>query len=289
MRKWDRIHPAAVFVYFLSVILITMLSGHPAVSVVSLIGAVLFYSTLPVKRAYRAHLFSLILFLILTLINPLFSKSGETVLFFFNRRPITLEALLYGSNAAVSLTASLYWLRCFSHIFTSDKLLYLFSRLSKKLALVLSMAIRFVPLFKEQYHKINDVQKALGLYRDNNIIDGIKGRIRVVDILITWVIEGGIVTAESMEARGYLSGRRSFYSGYRIRPFDILLIVLSVCCGVISALYVYTADFHFYPSIGCRSFAYSIWGFLPFVLLCLIPIIIHIEEVLRWKYSASKI
>ena len=289
MRKLNDYYPAAVFIYFFAVILVTMLSQNPAVSALSLIGSVAFFSTLPVKRAYRTHIFSLILFLILTLINPLFSKSGETVLFYFNLRPITMEALFYGMNAAAALTAALYWFRCFSFIMTSDKLMLLFSFLSKKLAMVLTMSLRFIPLFKEQYRTISDTQKALGLYKDGNIVDSVKGRLRVTDILITWVLEGGIITAESMEARGWGTGRRSFYSRYKILPSDIILLILSAVLAGFSVTAVYTADFRFYPAITYQHSMWTVIGFFSFLGLAVLPLIIHVQEVLRWRYLQSKI
>lgn len=289
MRKLDSYHPAGVFVYFLSVILVTMLSQNPIISAVSLVGSIAFFSILPVKKRYRTHLFSLILLLILTLINPLFSKSGETILFYLNDRPITMEALLYGLNAAAALTAALYWFRCFSLIMTSDKLMLLFSFLSKKLAMVLTTSLRFIPLFKEQYHKISDTQKALGLYQDGNIVDSIKGRLRVTDILITWTLEGGIITAESMEARGWGSGRRSFYSRFRLLPSDVVVLILSVLLTGFSVAAVYAADFRFYPAIIYRHSVWTLVGFFSFVLLAALPLIIHIQEALRWQFLKSKI
>ena len=289
MRKLNSYHPAAVFLYFFAVIFVTMFSQHPAVSALSLIGSVIFFTLLRPKKAYRAHIFSLILFLILTLINPLFSKSGETVLFYCNNSPITMEALLYGLNAAASLTAALYWFRCFSHIMTSDKLMYLFSRLSKKLAVVLTMSLRFIPLFKEQYRRISETQKALGLYRDGNIVDSIKGRLRVTDILITWALEGGIITAESMEARGWGTGRRTFFSRYRILPSDIILLILSAILGGLSVTAVCIADFQFYPAITYQSSVWTAVGLCSFLLLAALPIIIHLQEVLRWRFLTSRI
>lgn len=289
MRKWNTIHPAAVFVYFLAVILMTMLSQNPAVAALSLMGSITFFSLLPIKRPLRMHLFSLILFLILTLINPLFSKSGETALFYFNQRPITMEALLYGAVAAASLTAALYWFRCFSFLMTSDKLMYLFSRLSKKLSMILTMSLRFIPLFMEQYHKISDTQKALGLYRDGNIVDSIRGKLRVTDILITWTLEGGIITAESMETRGWGTGRRSFYSRYRLLSADIVLLIVSALLTGLSVTAVYTADFRFYPAIAYRTTLWTVIGLIAFLILCLLPLIIHTQEALRWQFLKSKI
>ena len=172
---------------------------------------------------------------------------------------------------------------------TSDKLMYLFSRMSKKLALILTMSLRFIPLFKEQYLKISNTQRTLGLYQDGNIVDSVKGRLRVTDILITWVLEGGIITAESMEARGWGTGRRTFYSRYKILPADVVLLVLCAAFAGFSVAGVILADFRFYPAIAYRRSLWTTAGQCSFLLLCALPVIIHIQEVLRWKFLTSRI
>ncbi len=289
MRKIEDYHPITVFLYFVAVICVTMFSRNPFLSLISLAGAVCYFSMLRIPRAAQAHLFSLLLFLILTLINPIFSKSGETVLFFLNNRPITLEALCYGMNAAVSLVAALYWFRCFSQVMTTDRLLCVFSKISKKLALILTMSLRFVPLFKDQWHRIDDAQKTLGLEQDGNIVDFFKAKIKVTDTLITWAIEGGIITAQSMEARGYYIGRRRVYSRFRFRPSDIVLWILSLILAAGAVYSFVKASFVFYPAVTLRFDIPILLGYIGFFILSMLPVIINTQEVLRWKYLTSGI
>ena len=94
--------------------------------------------------------------------NPIFVHNGETILFFMNDNPVTLEAFIYGGAASLMIVSVLLWCRCYSAVLTTDKFLYLFGKVIPKLGLILSMAFRFIPLFKYQIRKINQSQKTIG-------------------------------------------------------------------------------------------------------------------------------
>ena len=289
MKRFSELNPVAVAAYYIAVITLTMFSMNPVIIAISLLSSVLNYC-LYAKGSLRVHLFSLILFLILAVVNPLVVHNGATVLFYLNSRPITVEATLYGVIAAAMVTATLYRLRSLSHDMTSDKLLYLFGRFSPKLALLLSMALRYVALFKHRWRRIQDSQRALGLYRDGNLIDAVRGRLRVLSILITWSLENGIVTAQSMDARGYGSRRRSSYAIYRLRRYDMLIILLTLSATGVSIVGMINADFSCYPSVRSDLFSpLSIAGYITYAILCILPVILNTKEVIRWRTLLSKI
>ena len=175
MRRFHEYNPIAVAVFYLAVTGITMFTMHPVIIGISLFASLLNYA-LYARGGIRPHLFSLILFIVLAVINPLINHNGVTVLFYLNERPITAEAAVYGVVAAGMVTATLYWLRLFSKAMTGDKLLYLFGWLTPKISLILSMTIRYVELLRARWRRIQDAQKALGLYDDGNLIDALKGR-----------------------------------------------------------------------------------------------------------------
>ncbi len=303
MRSFEEYNPIAVAVYFLATVGIAMFGMNLIITLLSLTGALLLYFIR--NSSKEGHLglslgisaseirfvgFTLILFLIMALINPLVSHSGVTVLFVMNDNPITLEAFIYGVAASLMIVSVLYWFNIFSKIMTSDKLLYIFGRLSPKLALIISMALRYVPLFGEQYRKVKQSQKALGLYKEDNMVDSFKGSLRVFSILITWALENGIITADSMAARGYGVGRRSRFSLFRYRQQDILILTLSIILCVLTLFGISGAQFVYYPAIlvpkiNIRNFA----GYLAYGILVLLPTIIEVKEALKWKYLRSKI
>ena len=177
---------------------LALVKGLLTAVALTLVGGMTFYTVRNGRQSIKGHLRSLALFLILALANPLISHNGRTVLFVLNNNPVTLEALLYGVNSAASMVGALYWLFCFTQMMTSEKLLYITGRLSPKLSLVLSMALRSVPMYKAQAKKISGAQKAMGLFSDDNIIDDIRGNLRIFSALATWALENGIITADSM-------------------------------------------------------------------------------------------
>ena len=212
MRRFQDHNPIVVFVYFLLVTVVCVLCMTPTVTLVSLAGAVILDSVVYEKRGIGKHLRMLLIFFLLSLLNPFLYHNGVTVLFVLNDNPITLEALLYGVCAALMVISVLYWFRSFSVIMTEDRLLYVFGVFSPKLALLFSMTLRYIPLFSKQAKRINNAQKALGLYKEDNAIDSIRGGVRIFSALMTWGLENGIITADSMAARGYGVRKRTFYT-----------------------------------------------------------------------------
>lgn len=284
MREFHEYNPIAVAAYYLCVTAVTMFTMNPVVIGISLFASVINY-ILYAKNGIKPHLFSLILFVIMAAVNPLINHNGMTVLFYLNDRPITAEAAIYGVTAAGMTVAALYWLRLFTKAMTSDKLLYLFGRLSPKISLILSMAIRYTELLRIRWRKISDAQKALGLYDDGNLIDALKGRARVLSILITWALENGIITAESMDARGYGTGRRTSFRLFRFRIRDGLITAICAAATTIVVIGLNGADVVWYPSIKTTLFEpVSIIGYVGFGVLSILPIIINTKEAIRWRY-----
>ena len=290
MRQFSDYNPAAVAVWFFSVTGIAMFCSYPPLTAITALGGILFYLLGAGFSHGKTHLFFGMLFLVLALANPVISHNGVTVLFVLNHNPVTLEALLYGINSAAMIVGVLYWFRSFTRIMTSEKLLYLTGMLTPKLSLVLSMALRFVPLLRRQSQKIHDSQLALGLYREDNMPDLIKGKMREFSILITWALENGITTADSMTARGYGIRHRSTYRRFRFRAGDSLLlgvtaVLLGICAYVIHRG---AFAFAFYPAVTMQPPGYlTVCGLLSYAVLVLLPFGIEMEVGIRWRSLLS--
>ena len=291
MTGFSDFNPAVVAVWFLAVTGIAMFCNNPIISGITLLGGILFFVVRNKTSHMRSHLFFMLLFLILALANPLISHNGKTVLFVMNNNPVTLEALLYGVNSAAMIVGVLYIFRSFTQIMTSEKLLYVTGRLSPKIALILSMAIRCVPLFSRQAQKINDTQRAMGLYGEDNIIDDISGHMRVFSVVSTWALENGIITADSMEARGYGIGRRSQMKRFTFTAHDGILLAVTlaltaVCIGAVAADRL---SFSFYPSISAGALGVlGKCGISAYALLLAVPLTIETGVSIRWRYLQSR-
>ena len=293
MKAFSDYHPFVLMTYFLSVTIISMFSVHPIFIGVSLFGAFCLFSLLTSGKDVLSNIaFYIPMFILISVTNPLFSHNGETPLFFLNDNPITLEAILYGMAISVMLIAVMFWFKSYSEVMTSDKFIYLFGKIIPKLSVILSMALRFTPLYIKQIKRITRTQKTLGLYTSNSLTDRFLSSIRVFSSILTWSLENAVDTADSMKARGYGLKGRTHFSLFRFTKRDsyslffILISDLVILCGfMLREVY-----FSYYPTvtdIRFSVFAQTIYVFFAF--LSLFPAIIEIKENLKWKYLISKI
>lgn len=292
MRSLDDLHPLSLLIYFICAMLPAMLSLHPLLLGISLAGGMALLLIRGNMGKLRTHGLYLLLLAIAALLNPLFYHNGVTVLLFINSRPFTLEALLYGLAAGSMILSTIYWFRSFSHLMTSDHLLYLMGRLSPHLALITAMALRFVPLFSQQARRIHVSQQGLGLYQEDNLPDALCGRVREFSILTTWALENGITTADSMAARGYGTGRRTSYCIYRFSRCDALylFITLLLSAPTLIALLTGALSYRYYPALSPLGGAlWSRIGLISYAVLCALPTLMEGGSRIRWRCLQSAI
>ena len=282
----------AVFIYYLCVMLPIMFFQTPLLGVTGLLSGFLYYIVKNGSRGLKNVLWIFIVPLVGTIINPLFMHNGVTVLFVLNDNPITLEAMLFGLTSGTMIAAILMWFASFNQIMTSDKLLYIFGSVSPKVALILSMTFRYIPLYRQQITKTNNAQKAMGLYKEDNLIDKLRGGIRVFSVMVTWALENGVITADSMTARGYGIGKRSRFAIFKWEKHDYTLLAFSLAFLVLVGASGFAGKFsiEWYPAIVVAESTLLKWlSFAAFILLCLIPDYLQIKEETRWRSLQSKI
>lgn len=290
---FSRFHPLFLILYYAAVISVTVFSSDPLILLMSLIGSVLFCADMFGKALIKDLRFLSVLSLLITLTNPLFSQNGITVLFYLGDRAYTLEALLYGLNTAVMISGVILWFRSLNAVLSDDKMQYLFSKTLPKTTLVITMVMRFIPLYIKNIKDINDARRAMGIYPKRNVFKKIKGAAEVFLTLVTQSLENAVETAFSMKARGYGESERTSYSLYRIKSTDAVLIFLLV---LFSAGFVYVfgvrenSGFAFYPTFFVPEInAPRIAAYAAFAAVSLFPFSINTAESIKWKYYLSKI
>lgn len=286
-------HPLLPFFYYVNLLVICMCSEHPAVLFCTAIGGILWLSFLVERNALLKSLcFYALMILTITMTNPLFSHKGATVLFFLNGNAITKEAISYGFFMGVKMISVFAYSRCFSEVFKISQFLYLFGKASPKLALLLSMALAFVPKLKRQAKNVAAVQKTMGMYGTASVTDRMLSGIRVFDSLVTWSLEQGVLTADSMNARGYGEGKRTSFSIYRLQKKDkrMLLLMTAVFGAVYTAWANGSYAYSFYPKAGevvwsvSQSISYSMVA-----AAAMLPVCIEIKEKIKWTVLESRI
>lgn len=292
MNSFAGYHPIVLFVYYGLALFFTMFTSHPILLAASLAGAFLFYTLLTPRKQWMGDLvYYFFLFVLLAITNPLFSQNGETPLFFMNDQPVTLEALWYGAAVAGMIVAVLFWCKCYNLVLTTDKFLYLFGNTIPKLSLILSMALRFFPLIKQQVKKVNQAQKTMGMYARDSLWDKLLFQARVLDSVITWLLESSVDTADSMKARGYGVAKRSHFSIFRFEKRDgRLLGVLGVLAAAILAGWMQKVyQFRYYPSMDQiamdeKSICYdAVAG-----ALLLLPFVLEAKGKIQWHWQQNR-
>jgi len=293
MKPLNNYNPAVLFVYFLLLASLAMFAANPvmiAISFVAMNAAAMAYTPEGLGRSY---VFYGIIFVLTTLANPVFSHNGVTVLLVINDNPITLEAVLYGVMTGVMIVSVLLLFRVFSSLMTSDRLLYIFGRAFPKMGLLLAMTLRLVPLFGRQRRKIDDTQRTLGLYKNENAIDNIRGKFSVLSAMTTWGLENGIITADSMSARGYgLKRSRTSFSLYKTQKSDVWFIaaVIVTCAVIFLGIALDKLKTDFYPRIKMPEISlFSVICYVLYAGLAFFPLAAKIKENLKWRYLESKI
>ena len=292
--QFSTFHPITNMVFFLGAILMGMFFIHPAFVALSILISVTYLLTLKKTKAFKELLYMLFLFVLLSVINPVFDRLGATVLFELFGRPYTLEALIYGMSLGGMAIAVLCWFACYNAIMTSDKFIYIFGRIMPSISMILSMILRLIPNFAQKTRQISDARSSIGLARDTsaNRKEKMRNGALVLSALAGWALEGGIITADSMQSRGYGTGKRTSFAKHR---FDARNNILLVFMGVLIVLIIFCAvngstkaEYVPYVTITWFGNIYMLTGMIAYGLFLVLPAALQLKETVKWKILRSR-
>lgn len=210
-------HPVVGMAYYIAVIFLAAVIRAPLFLACALLAVIGVNITLDGGRQLRRYLkLYLLMAAVMTLLNPLFSHRGATLLFELGENRVTLEALVYGLTSAMSLLVIVWSFVSFDLVISGDKFLFLFGRIARQSALVAMLALAFIPRLRGRLDELALVQRTRGsasqsgAWRQRRLLV-----MELVSALTAWTLEDGAATAQSMTARGYgLRRCRSLYSRY---------------------------------------------------------------------------
>lgn len=296
MRKntmFMRLHPLVNLLYFLIIMLLTMLYQNPILLGITGITAFGYSAYLGGRKQLKGNVCLLPMMFLLGLLNPIFNHRGETVLFFFRKEPITLEAVLYGMAAAAMIYDMILLFEIFQKIMTSEKLYFVLSKLLPMGAILFTMTLRFVPMYKEQLKKMRIAQEGIGFdVSQGNIVTKVKNGVELISGLFTWALENALETSDSMRGRGYGGKGRTYYNSARFTKLDWKVICLEGICIAVFLLAMGKRVFtvQYYPGISWAyqgKFSFLYYGI--FFLLAAFPLMLDRKEEIIWHYLKQKI
>lgn len=281
-------HPYIIFFYYICAAILLMYFNHPLFLCVAFL---LFIAVngchdrcASLKKWTVPFIWMSVFFILL---NALFVSRGTHILFYFRGNQVTLEAIVYGVVMAITVLSIMMLFTSFNLILNGNKFLYVFSKFLPRTALLLLLALRFIPLLRKRFAEISAVQRVRGTSMSvGSIRERARNGMLMVQVLLTWSLEEAIQTADSMKARGYGIGRKSSYIPYKMGKRDWIwgttLLLLSAFC-LWGGIFGY-GKIMIYPQLGTLHLYPLDWILLSCMTIILsFPLLVEGRERLRWR------
>ena len=285
---FESCHPAVNFLFFAAVLYGSVSFRHPAFLAISCLCACAY----SVKRNGKAAVVFNLLLLPLVFCFALYYSSyhhfGVTILrqnFIGNN--LTVESFVYGLVIGLQAATVCMWLSCLNRIVSSDKVVYLFGKVSPILSLFLTILLRMVPRAKQEAQRIDLAQKGIGRgSNQGNLWQRFINCLRIFSMLITWMISALALEADSMRSRGSLLRGRTAFSIYRFDNRDRAFVIALFSCITLTAMGVIlgATEMFYNPRIiwkpmDARNSATAI----GYTVLCLLPMGLELWTEYRFR------
>lgn len=288
---FEQCHPAVNLIYFAAVLVGTLTFQHPVYLAISFLSAFMY----SVKRNGRkAVVFNLCLVPFVAafaLYYSSFHHFGITILRQnFIGNPITLESLVYGFVLGLTAASVMIWMSCVFSVFSTDKVVYLFGRISPRLSLLLAILLRMVPRCKQEAGRVHKAQRGIGRgIHQGNILQRIRNTLCIFSMLITWVIDSLTIASESMRSRGSSLRGRTAFSIYRFDNRDRSYVIAQFTCltVMLMAVLLGQTDMVYDPRILWKPITPMSWLFYAgYAVFCLMPVGLDIWT--EYRFNAAK-
>ncbi len=295
--EFSTYHPINNMIFFFGAIIMGMCFLHPVFVIVNLLASIIYLFIVKKRKAFKDLLWLVVVFAIITFINPFFNTAGKTVLFrIFITRPYTLEALIYGIALGGMAASILSWFACYNAIMTSDKFIFAFAKLIPSISLILSMILRLIPNLIRKTKQISNTRACIGMAGNSSASskEKLKNGAVILSTLTSWSLEGGIITADSMKARGYGAvKKRTSFVQYKFDLINIVFLVIQILliCTVIFCAVNGGTFAEYTPVMKLTWFGdwYMLIGLIVYTIFLCIPSLLDIKEIIKWQILKSKI
>ena len=205
---------------------------------------------------------------------------------------MTLESLVYGFVLGVTAATVIIWMSCVFSVFSTDKVVYLFGKISPRLSLLLAIFLRMVPRCKQEAGRIHKAQRGIGRGIDQgSILQRIRNGLRIFSMLITWLIDSLTIASESMGSRGSSLRGRTAFSIYRFDNRDrAYVIALFTCLSVmLMAVMLRQTDMVYDPRMIWTSITSMSWLFYAgYLIFCLMPMLLDLWTEYRFRKARRR-
>jgi energy-coupling factor transport system permease protein len=288
---FESCHPAVNLIFYVAAIYGSIVFDNPVFIAISYLCAFAYSVKRNGKKALVFNLCLLPFVLIFALYYSSYTHFGLTVVqknFIGNN--LTVESFVYGLTIGIRVLSVVAWCESLFNVFSSDKVVYLFGRVSPLLSLFLTIILRLIPRLKLEAKKINLAQKGIGKgTNQGNILTRIRNCIRVFSMLITWIIGALIQSSNAMRSRGSKLRGRTAFSIYRFDNRDRAFVIALFCGVTLTAMGVILdiVKNYYDPVIIIKPFdLLSVIIAIGYAFLCLMPL--GLELWTEYKFNKAR-
>lgn len=184
----------------------------------------------------------------LIIINALFLRRGETVLFeipksafgiplYFIGGEVTAEAMVNGMFFSILLACMFLIFGVFEKMAGADSLIRAAPPILSKSALMAAIALRFVPCLIADSGQIADAQRARGLRLSGGGIGSVASRSKILMPSLIGGLERSLNLAEALESRGYGGPRTDFRKSPKTANDIVPLLAISLSASFMIAFW----------------------------------------------------
>ena len=202
------------------------------------------------------------------------------------------ESLVYGLVIGLRFATVCMWLESMFQVVSSDKVVYLFGKVSPLLALFLTILLRLIPRIGNEARRINLAQKGIGRgSNQGNLFQRLMNCLRIFSMLITWMIFALALESDSMRSRGSLLRHRTAFSIYRFDNRDRAFVIGLFFCITLTIMGIIlgATDMWYNPRILWNHLdGLEILTAMDYLTLCLMPMGLELWTEYRFRAARKR-
>ena len=290
---FEACHPAVNFIFFASVLWGSVYFQHPVFLAIAWLCAFAYSVRRAGRKAVVFNLCLLPLIVVFALYYSAYHHFGVTVLrknFIDNN--MTLESLVYGLVIGLRFATVCMWLEALFSVVSSDKVIYLFGKVSPRLSLFLTILLRFLPRLSREAGRINLARRGVGRGAgQGSLFRRLMNCLEIFSMLITWVIGALATASDSMRSRGSALRGRTAFSIYRFDNRDRAFVIALCSCITLTAMacLLKQTDMAYSPEILWKPITpASIVFYAGYAILCLMPLALELWTEVRFRRARNR-
>lgn len=289
--RFDSYHPMINLIYFTAAVACMILFDHPIFLMLSYLAAFCYSVFLNGKRSLIFNLCLIPLIVAYAAWYSYYNHFGITnIRMNFIGNQITLEAVVSGFVRGITVASVIMLCTCLFAVVSTDKIIYLFGRISPKLSLFLAVLLRFIPRVGVRAGRIERSREGIGKgCTQGNIWKRLVHSCSFISTLITWTLEDFVESAASMKCRGYSLRGRTAFSIYRFDNRDRSFVLAQFFCMTVlaAAAALNQTTIQYNPEIVINRITPISWVFyMIYGFFLLLPMILQI--IGEWRFQRLK-